>query len=210
MLNIAGDAMHNFTDGLAIGASFATYTLTHSSNQVTFASLMASQGGLATISILFHEIPHELGDYCVLLKGGFTKRQAILTQFMTAIAAMVGSLVGLWAVEGWGSHSMVYLTAGGFVYLAAVTILPQVLDESSSSFQTRLVQLVAFLTGIAFMYGVLMLEEHDHSGPWGHSHGHEHAKEVSHHAHETHSHHDHDAASHHHEHAAHHHHDHEL
>ena len=188
LLNIAGDALHNFTDGLAIGASFATFTVTHSSSDITFASLMASQGGLATISILFHEIPHELGDYCVLLKGGFSKRQAILAQFMTAIAAMIGSLVGLWAVEGWGSHSMVYLTAGGFVYLACVTILPQVLDEHAT-FRMRLVQLLAFGTGVAFMYAVLLLEEHDH----GHSHSHDHHK----HAHHEHSHHEHDA--HHHE-----------
>lgn len=200
LLNIAGDALHNFTDGLAIGASFATFTVTHASQEVTFASLMASQGGLATISILFHEIPHELGDYCVLIKGGFTKKQAILTQFFTAIAAMIGSLVGLWAVEGWGSHSMVYLTAGGFVYLACVTILPQVLDENGS-FGFRVMQLLAFGAGIAFMYAVLMLEEHDHSGH-GHSHFHAEIHDHDKHSHGEHSHH-------HHEHAAAHH-DHEL
>lgn len=199
LLNIAGDALHNFTDGLAIGASFATFAVTH--DKVTFASLMASQGGLATISILFHEIPHELGDYCVLLKGGFSKRSAILTQFMTAIAAMVGSLVGLWAVEGYGSHSMVYLTAGGFVYLAAVTILPQVLDEHASA-KLRFVQLLAFCTGIAFMYAVLLLEDHDHDGH-DHSHGHGHDSEAR----EVHLHHSHEHEAHqsHHEHVAHHH-----
>ena len=204
MLNIAGDALHNFTDGLAIGASFATYTVSHSHDTITFASLMASQGGLATISILFHEIPHELGDYCVLLKGGFSKKQAILTQFMTAIAAMMGSLVGLWAVEGWGSHSMVYLTAGGFVYLAAVTILSQVLDEHAS-FKMRLMQLLAFGAGIAFMYGVLLLEGHDHSGCNGHdhSHGHHNVHELEAHGHSSHENaHHHEYSSH--EHAHHH------
>ena len=129
LLNIAGDALHNFTDGLAIGASFASYTIVHS-HEVTFSNILASQGGLATLSILFHEIPHELGDYCVLVKSGFSKQEAIATQFVTAIAAMVGSVVGLVVVEGWGSHSIVYLTAGGFVYLASVTIVPQILDES--------------------------------------------------------------------------------
>jgi zinc transporter 7 len=209
MLNIAGDALHNFTDGLAIGASFATYTVSHASNAITFASLMASQGGLATISILFHEIPHELGDYCVLIKGGFSKKQAIVTQFMTAIAAMVGSLVGLWAVEGWGSHSMVYLTAGGFVYLAAVNILPQVLDEHASV-KMRVIQLLAFGAGIAFMYAVLMLEDHDHCG--GHDHSHSHREihqphsEHDHSSHE-HSHHDHHELHSSHEHAHHDHHE---
>jgi solute carrier family 39 (zinc transporter), member 7 len=190
LLNIAADALHNFTDGLAIGASFASYTV--SQNDVTFASLLASRGGLATISIMFHEIPHELGDYCVLLKGGFTKTQAIMAQFTTAIAAMIGTLVGLWAVEGWGSQSMVYLTAGGFVYLASANILPQVLEEQQhAGFRFQLAQLCAFGTGVAFMYGVLMLEDHDH-----HSRGHDHA----HHAHH-HEHHDHHAAHDHHEHA---------
>lgn len=193
LLNIAGDAMHNFTDGLAIGASFASYTVVHSKD-VTFANVMASQGGLATLSILFHEIPHELGDYCVLVKSGFSKQEAIATQFLTAIAAMVGSLVGLVVVEGWGSHSIVYLTAGGFVYLASVTIVPQILDESLGA-KMRILVILAFGLGIGFMYIVLMLEEHDHGGH-GHSHFHSHSihaeemvHEDKHDLHHTHEHH---------------------
>jgi zinc transporter 7 len=190
LLNIAADALHNFTDGLAIGASFASYTVSHA--DVTFASLLASRGGIATLSIMFHEIPHELGDYCILLKGGFTKAQAIMAQFVTAIAAMIGTVVGLWAVEGWGSQSMIYFTAGGFVYLASSNILPQVLEEHGG-FRFRMVQLCAFGVGIAFMYGVLLLEDHDHSCGHDHAHAHHnhHESNTQYDQHETHNHHEH-------------------
>jgi zinc transporter 7 len=204
LLNLAADALHNFTDGLAIGASYASsyYTVSHANDEtVTFASLLASRGGLATISIMFHEIPHELGDYCILLKGGFTKPQAIMAQFVTAIAAMIGTVVGLlWgagAGEGGGcSQSVIYLTAGGFVYLASVNILPQVLEEHVG-FRVRMAQLCAFGVGVAFMYGVLLLEDHDHSSCGQHDHAH-------HDHYESHTQHDHyETHDNHHEHAGH-------
>lgn len=100
LLNMTGDALHNFTDGLAIGASFASHehVAPQVGEMVSFASLLTSRGGLAAISILFHEIPHELGDYCILVKEGFTKHQAIAAQFLTAIAAF---LEHCWACGQW-------------------------------------------------------------------------------------------------------------
>ena len=184
VLNLTADALHNFTDGLAIGASFAVVS---QSAGATIQSLFASRGGIATLSILFHEIPHELGDYCVLVKGGFSKNQAIQAQFGTAVAAMIGTVVGVYAVESWGGIE--YITAGGFLYLAAVNLLPEVLEHSSA--KMRFGQVMAFLVGIAFLYAVHLLEGHDDHD--GHAH--------SHHVHEfTHdegrlmqdSHHDHD------------------
>jgi solute carrier family 39 (zinc transporter), member 7 len=167
LLNLTADALHNFTDGLAIGASFATAGGNHS----TWQAMLASRGGTATLSILLHEIPHELGDYCILLKNGFTKNEAIATQFFTAIAAFVGTFIGLWAASTWPGVN--YITAGGFVYLAAVTILPNVLEERKASLLFRSCQLIAFFLGIGFLFSVSLLEgEHSH----GHSHHHnEHA-----------------------------------
>jgi len=172
LLNLTADALHNFTDGLAIGASFAS-----SSASGSIQSMLISRGGVATVSIFFHEIPHELGDYCILLKGGFSKNQAIVAQFGTAVAAMIGTVVGVYAVESWGG--IVYVTAGGFVYLAAVNLLPEVLEHASS--RMRVAQLMAFLIGIAFLYAVHFLEEHDgddhhhkHISPTHISHDHQH------------------------------------
>ena len=199
LLNLTADALHNFTDGLAIGASFAVSSATGS-----IQSVLASRGGLATLSIFFHEIPHELGDYCILLKGGFSKNQAILAQFGTALAAMLGTVVGIYATESWGG--IVYITAGGFVYLAAVNLLPEVLEPASA--RLRVGQIVAFLMGIAFLYAVHLLEEED--GHHGHSHHtaqelnhdhhgnhHSHNQHHNHHHQKDHDHHGHNHEAHH-------------
>jgi zinc transporter 7 len=204
-LNLAADALHNFTDGLAIGASFSMAG--NHNEHASILSLMQSRGGLATLSILFHEIPHELGDFAILVKNGFSKNQAILAQFGTAVAALVGTLVGL-MLEGFAGESLIFITAGGFVYLAAVSILPEILEESGTSFRFRLAQLACFGIGIAFMHAVSLLESMDGDHGHGHSHGHHH-HDVEHKEHHD-EHHD-DGHNDHHEHNSHdHHHDHEL
>jgi solute carrier family 39 (zinc transporter), member 7 len=172
LLNLTADALHNFTDGLAIGSSFAVAGASHSS----WSALLASRGGLATITILLHEIPHELGDYCVLLNSGFSKMEAIMAQFLTAIAAFLGTIVGLWASSS--MPGITFVTGGGFVYIATVTILPKILEQQKASFRFRFLQLLAFLVGIGFLYLVTLIEEeHSH----GHSnHHHEHQKDECH------------------------------
>lgn len=150
---------------------------------------MQSRGGLATLSILCHEVPHELGDFAVLVRQGFSKRQAIAAQFGTAVAAMVGTAVGLGLQDYAGGDRLVLVTAGGFVYLAAVTILPDVLESHGGhhdnggggarpTWRFRLGQLLCFFIGIAFMHAVSLLEGMDADGH--HHHGH----------HEHHGHHD--------------------
>lgn len=198
LLNLAGDALHNFTDGLAIGASFSIQgsLIQH---DASLLNLISSRGGLATISILLHELPHELGDFATLVRAGCSKKQAILLQFATAVAAMIGTVVGVFAAEGYGKEQLLYVTAGGFVYLAAVTILPEVLDEHAS-FRFRLLQLMSFTSGVAFMLAVSAIE-HQSGGRSGHSHSHHehsHAQHIDHSSeeryheeHEGHQHHDH-------------------
>lgn len=131
LLNLIGDALHNFTDGLAIGASFAASDImeTSSSSKLldnTTSSLMAwisssfallkSRGGLASISVLLHEIPHELGDFATLVNAGMSRNMAIGMQFVTAIAAMIGTAVGLFSsqiIDGLGHDVLLPFTAGG-------------------------------------------------------------------------------------------------
>ena len=175
------------TDGLAIGASFASFT-----GAAGVWDIMKTRGGLATLSILFHEIPHELGDFAVLVKSGFSKQEAIMAQFGTAFAAMIGTSIGLLANVVAG-ESIVLVTAGGFVYLATVNIIPDILNDKAS-LRFRFAQLVFFGFGVAFLYAVSLLEEMEDGH--GHSHGHHHhSVEEDHHDHHEHSeecdHHDH-------------------
>lgn len=186
LLNLTADSLHNFTDGLAIGTSFANFTGNVGNGSVL--NLVQSRGGLATLSILFHEIPHELGDFAILVKSGFSKREAIFAQFGTAVSAMLGCVVGLEAADLAGD-SLIFITSGGFVYLATVNILPDILDETAS-LRFRLTQLLFFSFGVAFLYAVCLLEEM--SGEHGHSHGHHDHHDEARHLHEDHGHgHDH-------------------
>ena len=133
-----------------------------------------------------------------------SKKQAIKTQFSTAIAAYCGTFVGLFGMEYMKNifeyDLMIPFTAGGFIYLAAVTILPSLLEEKRT-LNVRMLQIMAFIAGIAFMYYVAVLEHsgdgcsccHDHldlhTGHDHDHHGHDHTNEH-HHDHHEHHHHD--------------------
>ena len=174
LLNLLGDALHNFTDGLAIGATYSITKIPHNSNLSNMAlafSLLKSRGGLASISVFLHEIPHELGDFATLVRAGLSRNIAIGLQFLTAIAALMGTAVGLFAgeiIEGLGHDLLLPFCAGGFIYLSSVTILPDVL-ETEVGLIMRILQVGSFLLGVGFMYAVAELEEMEAS-IGGHSH----------------------------------------
>lgn len=143
-LNLAADMMHNFTDGLAIGATFGSG---HSLALATF------------LSVFFHEIPHELGDVSILIESGFTKTQAIYAQFGTAVAAFLGTAMGLCAQRNAALETLLLsVTCGGFVYIATVSIVPLLLAKRGTLFQSC-VEIVAFSLGVGMMYVVALLEE---------------------------------------------------
>lgn len=136
-LNLAADFAHNFTDGLAIGASF-----------------LAGQniGIITTATILFHEVPHEIGDFAILIQSGCSKKKAIFLQLLTALGALSGTILSLVfesAMTGFASSCILPFTAGGFMYIATVSIIPE-LKESSSILQS-IKELVALACGILMM-----------------------------------------------------------
>ncbi|KAM4878173.1 zinc transporter Slc39a7-like, partial [Sylvia borin] len=135
-LNLAADAAHNFTDGLALGAAF-------------WGS--PTRGAVTALSVLLHELPHELGDMALLLRAGCSKGQAMLLQLLTAVAALAGAACSLLA-EGSGTGAIsgiLPFTAGGFIYLGTVSVLPEILRNSSPG--QSLLQLLALLAGVAMM-----------------------------------------------------------
>ncbi|XP_032942877.1 zinc transporter SLC39A7 [Catharus ustulatus] len=135
-LNLAADAAHNFTDGLALGAAFWGGP---------------ARGTLTALSVLLHELPHELGDMALLLRAGCSKGQAMLLQLLTAVAALAGAACSLLA-EGSGAAAVAGIlpfTAGGFIYLGTVSVLPEILRDSGPA--QALLQLLALLAGVAMM-----------------------------------------------------------
>ncbi|KPP63123.1 Zinc transporter SLC39A7 precursor-like [Scleropages formosus] len=136
-LNLAADFTHNFTDGLAIGASFL---------------VSPSVGAVTTLTILLHEVPHEIGDFAILVQSGCTKRKAMCLQLLTALGALAGTACSLFA-EGVGAAATAWIlpfTAGGFVYIATVTVLPELLAGRSTLGQSVL-EVLAMLLGVGMM-----------------------------------------------------------
>ncbi|XP_007564389.1 zinc transporter Slc39a7 isoform X2 [Poecilia formosa] len=136
-LNLAADFTHNFTDGLAIGASFL---------------VNPAVGAVTTLTILLHEVPHEIGDFAILVQSGCTKKKAMCLQLLTAVGALAGTTCSLLA-EGVGATATAWIlpfTAGGFVYIATVTVLPELL-AGRSSFGQSLMEILALLFGVGMM-----------------------------------------------------------
>lgn len=138
-LNLAADFSHNFTDGLAIGSSYLA------GNTI---------GIVTTITILLHEVPHEIGDFAILLQSGITRRNAMLLQLTTAIGALAGTAISLLATSSAGELAANWIlpfTAGGFIYIALVSVIPELLEEENPNLKQTILQVAAMLFGVYMM-----------------------------------------------------------
>lgn len=142
-LNLAADVAHNVTDGLAIGASFA---------------VGPAVGLVTAMTVLIHEVPHEVGDLAILVQSGCSKKKAMRLQLLTALGAVGGAACSLLA-EGVGDAATRWVlpfTAGGFIYVGTVSVLPQLLREDEPV--QSLLQLMALLAGVAMMAAIAQWE----------------------------------------------------
>ena len=138
-LILVSDAVHNFIDGLIIAASFVT----------SFPLGMAT-----TLAVALHEIPQELGDFAVLVYGGFGRKQALMFNFATAITAILGGIVGYLA-SSIMQTSIIYLlpfAAGNFIYIAAADLVPEI--KHQVSLRRSILHFGVFVIGIAIMLTV--------------------------------------------------------
>lgn len=146
-LNLMANSIDNFTHGLAVAGSFL----------VSFR-----HGVLGTFAILLHEIPHEVGDFAILLKSGFSRWDAARAQLLTAGAGLLGALVAIGgsgvtsAMEARTSWIMPF-TAGGFLHIALVTVLPDLIKETD--LKESMKQIAALIFGIAVMAIMTVLFE---------------------------------------------------
>ncbi|KAK3858938.1 hypothetical protein Pcinc_034913 [Petrolisthes cinctipes] len=137
-LNLIANGIDNFTHGLAVAGSF----------MVSYKT-----GLLTTGAILIHEVPHEIGDFAILLKSGFSRWEATKAQLYTAGVGLVGALVTLYlgTTEVLGGVQVYILgfTAGGFLNIALVTVLPDLLQEERPA--QSCAQLLCLLLGTLTM-----------------------------------------------------------
>ncbi len=143
IMNLIGDGFHNFLDGLIIGASY-------------LASVPA--GIAVTIAVVLHEIPQEISDFGVLLHGGFTKRKALLFNFLSALLAVVGAIISL-VLSGYIENIQYFIipvAIGGFIYVAGSDLIPELHKEFGV--KKTILELAAFVLGILVMAALLWLE----------------------------------------------------
>ncbi|XP_044277853.1 zinc transporter ZIP5 [Varanus komodoensis] len=147
---ILGDGVHNFTDGLAIGAAF---------------SGGLSSGLSTTLAVLCHELPHELGDCAVLLQAGMPLRRVLLFNLLSAFLAYCGTALGTFISQSSSEVTpwIFAITAGIFLYVALVDMLPEMLQRSSTRGKRRslahfLLQNLGFLSGGALMLCIALFE----------------------------------------------------
>jgi zinc and cadmium transporter len=135
-LILISDTVHNFIDGLVIAASFI---------------VSIPLGLTTTLAVMLHEIPQEIGDFGVLIYGGFKKKKALLFNFLSAVFAILGGFIGFLLSEKIG-ESIVFLlpfAAGNFIYIACSDLIPEIKHEKS--LKKSIIYFFVFLFGIILM-----------------------------------------------------------
>lgn len=141
-VNLVGDGVHNLIDGMIIAASFV---------------IDINVGIATTLAVILHEIPQEIGDFGILIHGGFSKTRALLMNLLTALTAVLGAAIILLFGQNLMNIANIVLpfAAGGFIYLACTDLIPEMHKEQKPI--KSVAQLIFFILGIAVMIGLLFL-----------------------------------------------------
>ncbi len=132
-LSLLGDSMHNFVDGVVIGAAYI---------------VSIPLGFSTTLAVIAHEIPHELSDFTILLFGGFSVRKALLYNFLSALTAVLGTAI-VFAVQSRFvdlSYALLPFAAGNFIYIAASDLIPEL--HRKRRLGVSVMQVLAIVAGI--------------------------------------------------------------
>lgn len=144
---VMGDGLHNLTDGMAIGAAFAA----------------GIAGGFSTaVAVFCHELPHELGDFAVLLKAGMTAKQAVFYNLLSSLLCYFGMILGIFLGDTESATQWIFAAAAGmFLYIALVDMIPELTTshskESGSLFQSS-IQLLGLMCGVGVMLLIALYE----------------------------------------------------
>jgi len=135
-MNLIGDGVHNFIDGLVIAAAFLTNI---------------HLGWITTLAIIFHEVPQEIGDFGVLVYGGFKRITALFFNYLSAITAIAGGVVG-YLLHAYAEGMSVFLlpfAAGGFIYIASSDLIPELHKEAN--LKKSMMSFIFFIIGVLLM-----------------------------------------------------------
>jgi zinc and cadmium transporter len=114
-------------------------------------------GIATTLAIALHEIPQEIGDFAILLHAGYSKKKALLFNFISALSAVVGLVIVFLFADVEGLMPLLSaIAAGGFIYIAGSDLVPELHEETTTS--RSVLQLITMILGIGIMFGLVMLE----------------------------------------------------
>ena len=136
-LNLIGDGIHNLVDGMIIAAAFV---------------IAVPAGVTTTLAVIFHELPQEIGDFGVLVYGGFTRYRALLANFLTALTAFAGVLIASYfsaQIQNFAGY-LIAFGGGGFTYIAASELIPEMQEEKNLG--RSVVQFVLFILGLLLIW----------------------------------------------------------
>lgn len=138
-MNLFGDSIHNFIDGLILAATFMSDV---------------RLGITTTLAIAMHEIPQEIGDFGVLLYAGFKKRKALIANFLVAMTVVLGGVCGYFLTYQIGDFVgyLLSIAAGGFLYIASSDLMPEIRKEEG--LKKSMCAFGFFLLGIGLMYAI--------------------------------------------------------
>lgn len=136
-MNLIGDGIHNFIDGLIIAAAFL---------------VDIKLGIVSSFALIFHEIPQELSDFGVLIYSGFTRKKAIIYNLLAAMTSVLGGIIGYIFFDKLPSVISVLLplAAGSFIYISTSDLIPELKRENNKA--RSLLSFILFLLGILMMY----------------------------------------------------------
>ena len=141
-INLFADSFHNFIDGVLIGSSY----------------MVNLQIGITTtIAVILHEIPHELGNFGVLIHSGFSIKRALWFNFLSACTAILGAVTALIFGQGINGFSNFVLpfAAGGFIYLAGSDLVPEL--KKNSTIKQSVNQFIFIVLGIMLLFAFKFL-----------------------------------------------------
>ncbi|KAK3084629.1 hypothetical protein FSP39_016559, partial [Pinctada imbricata] len=145
---IVGDAIHNFADGLAIAAAFSKSNI---------------DGLSITIAIFCHELPHELGDFAVLMSSGMGYTKALLANLFSSLTALIGFYVGVpISSQEFAKEWIFAITAGMFLYISLVDMLPTLVKHGRGKWRTIIYHNIGILVGALIIILLGIFEDKIH------------------------------------------------
>lgn len=142
-LILLADGLHNLIGGLFVGASFLVST---------------ELGVTAWVAAAAHEIPQELGDFAVLINGGWPKKRALIYNFISALTFPIGGVIAYAASSSVDVVFLVPFAAGNFLYIAATDLIPEI--KKCHAPKTNAIHFASFVTGMALLLALRCLFSH--------------------------------------------------